>query len=151
MPLAEALKPEWRVIALDPRGHGYSDHTLSHTRDDYLGDLSALYAHLGLERSILVGNSLGGVNAYQFAARHPDWVRALIIEDIGVVVKDDISFVLNWAGTFQTRQQLEEIVGPRFLPYLEDSFREDKKGWRLAFDPKEVVESQRCLLGEYWS
>jgi esterase len=149
MPLADSLKP-WRVIALDQRGHGYSDHASSYTRDDYLRDLAALYAHLGLRRAILLGNSLGGVNAYQFAARHPDRVRALVIEDIGAVVKDDISFVLKWTGTFEARQQLEEVVGPRFLPYLKDSFREGPDGWRLAFDPKEMLESQRCLLGDHW-
>lgn len=151
MPLAGLLWPEWRVVALDQRGHGYSDHARSYTRDDYLRDLAALYDHLGIQRAILLGNSLGGVNAYQFAARQPDRVRALIIEDIGVVVKDEIGFVLNWAGSFKTRQQLEEVVGPRFLPYLKDSVREGTTGWRLAFDPKEMLESQRCLLGEYWS
>jgi len=151
MPMAELLQPEWRVLALDQRGHGYSDHACWYTRDDYLRDLAAFYDHLGIRRAILLGNSLGGVNAYQFAARHPDRVRALVIEDIGVVVKDDISFVLNWAGIFDTRRRLEEVVGPRFLPYLKDSFREGTNGWRLAFEPKEMVDSQRCLWGDYWS
>jgi len=151
MALADSLQPEWRVIALDQRGHGHSDHAFSYTREDYIHDLAALYDHLGIKRAILLGNSLGGVNAYQFAARHPDRVRALIIEDIGVVVKDDISFVLNWAGVFETRQHLEKVVGPRFLPYLQDSFRQGTNGWRLAFDPTEMVDSQRCLWGDYWS
>ena len=30
--LAAALSPEWRVIAMDQRGHGYSDHALNYTR-----------------------------------------------------------------------------------------------------------------------
>lgn len=149
MPLAESLKP-WRVIALDQRGHGYSDHANSYTRDDYLQDLVALYEHLRLRRAILLGNSLGGVNAYQFAVQHPDRVLALVIEDIGAVVTDDISFVLQWTGTFETREQLEGIVGPRFLRYLEESFRQVPDGWRLAFDPKEMVESQRYLVGDHW-
>jgi len=149
-PLADLLEPEWRVIALDQRGHGYSDHAGSYARDDYLHDLSAFYDHLGIQRAILLGNSLGGVNAYQFAARHPDRVRALVIEDIGVVVTDAVSFVLNWAGTFESRQQLEEVIGPRFLPYLKDSLRQGPSGWHLAFDPKEMLESQKHLLGDHW-
>lgn len=149
-PLADSLQPEWRVIAMDQRGHGYSDHASSYTRDDYLRDLAALYDCLGIGSAILLGNSLGAVNAYQFAARHPDMVRALVIEDIGVDLKDDISIVLNWAGKFESRQQLEEVVGPRFVPYLRDSFRQSRDGWRLAFDAKEMLESQRCLLGAYW-
>ncbi|MFB5682344.1 alpha/beta fold hydrolase [Paenibacillus terreus] len=38
---------------------------------------------------VILGHSLGGVNAYQFAAKYPAFVRALIIEDIGAEIKDD--------------------------------------------------------------
>jgi pimeloyl-ACP methyl ester carboxylesterase len=150
-PLARSLAPEWRLIALDQRGHGYSDHACSYTREDYLRDLAALYNHLAIQKAVLLGNSLGGVNAYQFAAGNRSRVQALVIEDIGVVIKDDVSFILNWKGTFESREQLEKVVGPRFLPYLRDSFRLDSGRWRLAFDTEEMLESQRCLIGEYWS
>ncbi len=123
-PLPAALAPEWRVVALDQRGHGYSDHAPSYTRDDYIGDLEAFIDHLGVSDPVLLGNSLGGVNAYQFAARHPERVRGLIIEDIGAEVWDDLSFVLAWQGLFPTQEALAERVGPRLLPYLQDSFRE---------------------------
>src|SRR5450432_529063 len=63
-PLTAELAPEWRVIALDQRGHGYSDHAPSYSREDFLGDLLALFEHLKLQKAVLVGNSLGGVNAY---------------------------------------------------------------------------------------
>src|SRR5438874_7654710 len=79
--LAEEVRPEWRLIALDQRGHGYSGHPDTYTREDYLGDIEALYEHLGIERAVLLGNSLGGVNAYQFASKHPQRVLALVIED----------------------------------------------------------------------
>lgn len=149
-PLAEELAPGWRVIALDQRGHGYSDRASSYTRDDYLGDLEALFEHLSLTDAVLLGNSLGGVNAYQFAARHPAKVRCLIIEDIGTEIGDNLSFVLAWDGQFTTRDALAESIGPRFLPYLQDSFRETPTGWKLAFDPHDIVTSGRCLAGDYW-
>ncbi len=149
-PLAAALAPEWRVIALDQRGHGDSDHAKTYTRDDYLGDLAALYANLGIRRAVLLGNSLGGVNAYQFAAKFPELVRALIIEDIGAVINDDTSFALAWAGIFPTRAALEERVGARFMPYVADSVREVPGGWRLAFEPAEMVASQLNLNGDHW-
>lgn len=150
-PLAAELAPEWRVVALDQRGHGDSDHTSTYTRGDYIADLEAFVDHLGLGDAVLLGNSLGGVNAYQFAARHPDRVRGLIVEDIGAEVWDDLSFVLAWEGRFATREALVERVGPRFLPYLQDSFRQTADGWGLAFDPRDVVESGRCLAGDYWN
>jgi esterase len=149
-PLAAALAPQWRVFALDQRGHGQSDHARSYTRDDYLDDVSALFAHLGLQQAVLLGNSLGGVNAYQFAARHPDRVRALIIEDIGVEVTADMPYVQNWGGVFATRKDLSERIGARMLPYLQDSFRLTPDGWRLAFEPQEMIASQANLAGDHW-
>jgi pimeloyl-ACP methyl ester carboxylesterase len=149
-PLATALAPEWRVIAPDQRGHGYSDHAPTYTRGDYLDDLLGLFDHLGLRQAVLLGNSLGGVNAYQFAARHPERVRALIIEDIGAVIADDTSFALAWTGIFKTRDDLEERIGPRFLPYLQDSIRSVPAGWHLAFDPCELAASQESLNGNHW-
>jgi pimeloyl-ACP methyl ester carboxylesterase len=149
-PLAAALVPDWRVLALDQRGHGYSDHAKSYTRDDYAGDLETLLAHLSLEEpAVLLGNSLGGVNAYQFAARHPSLVRALVIEDIGAVVGDDTSFALPWGRVYETHEALAQRVGARFVPYLEPSFQETPEGWRLAFDPRDIVASQNALNGDH--
>lgn len=150
-PLAAVLAPEWRVIAPDQRGHGHSGHAASYTRDDYLGDLKALFEHLGLEAAVVLGNSLGGVNAYQFAARYPDKVIALIIEDIGAVVTDDTRFALAWGGMFTSREALAERIGPRLLPYLQDSIRQTPEGWRLAFDPRDMVASQEHLNGDHWA
>jgi esterase len=149
--LAEALAPDYRVIALDQRGHGDSSHAATYTRAEYLGDIEALLALLDLPQVVLLGNSLGGVNAYQFAARYSDRVRALIIEDIGAVVSDDISFILPWQGLFPTREELEEKVSARFVPYLSDSFRQSNAGWHLAFDPQDMVRSQQNLIGDHWS
>ena len=98
-----------------------------------------------------MGNSLGGVNAYQFAARHPERVKALVSEDIGAVPDADASFVLAWEGTFPTREGLEEHIGQRLLPYLTDSFRSTPNGWRLAFEPREMLESQLQLNGDHWA
>src|SRR5919202_1475461 len=119
----------------------------SYARVDYLGDLEALFAHLGLRSAVLLGHSLGGVNAFQFAARHPTRVEALVVEDIGAVVDADTSFVLAWEGTFPDREQLAARVGPRFLPYLEDSIRRTPDGWRLAFEPRDMVASQAQVNG----
>lgn len=151
IPLANALRSKWRVVALDQRGHGYSDHPKTYTRDDYLGDVEALLNHLNLDQPVvLLGNSLGGVNAYQFAARHPERIRALIIEDIGVEIAVDVTFSLAWKGIFKSRDELSQHVGPRFLGTLQDSFRETEQGWRLAFNPEELVVSNQLLQGDHW-
>ncbi len=37
------------------------------------------------------------------------------------------------------------------MPYLVESFRKDDKGWRLAFDPQDMVVSQKHLNGDHWT
>ena len=149
--LAFELAPEWRVIALDQRGHGFSDHAASYERNDYLGDIGALLRHLSISDAVLLGNSLGGVNAFQFAARHRSQVRALVIEDIGTAVNSDPELAMAWAGVFPSRQALAERIGPRFAPYFLPSFRQRAEGWTLAFDPRDMAASQAALNGDHWA
>lgn len=150
--LAEALAPRFRVVALDQRGHGHSDHAPSYGRQDYLGDVAAWLDHLGQrDPVVLLGHSLGGVNAYQLAARQPARVRALVIEEIGATVDADVDFVRSWAGVFPTREALAARIGPRLAPYLEPELREVAGGWTLAFSPEDMIVSQRALCGDHWA
>jgi pimeloyl-ACP methyl ester carboxylesterase len=84
-PVAEALSRTHRVIALDFRGRGDSawDPQRQYFADTYLRDVEDLVAHLGLTRFAVVGHSMGGTVGYAYAARHPDQVDALVVEDIG--------------------------------------------------------------------
>ena len=150
-PLAQALSPEWRVIALDQRGHGDSDRAISYTRDDYRGDLAALMDQLAIDRAVLLGHALGGVNTYQFAARNPGRVEALIVEDAGAVIQEDTLFSLDWAGCFSSRRVLSERFDPQLRPYLLDSMRDSPAGAHLAFYPQDTVMSGQLLNGDHWA
>lgn len=82
--LAAALGERYRLIALDQRGRGESDWDpeANYYTDAYLADLEAVVDGLGLERFVLLGHSMGGTTAYAYAARHPERLHALVIEDI---------------------------------------------------------------------
>jgi pimeloyl-ACP methyl ester carboxylesterase len=43
-----------------------------------------------------------------------------------------------------------ERIGAGMLPYLQDSFRLTPAGWRLAFDPQDMIASQANLAGDHW-
>jgi esterase len=58
-PVARGLADQYRVVALDWRGHGESDWAPTYSPEDALGDLVALVGMLGLARFALVGNKLG--------------------------------------------------------------------------------------------
>ncbi|WP_371583949.1 alpha/beta fold hydrolase [Streptomyces sp. NBC_01314] len=148
-PLAERLGSPWRVIALDQRGHGESDRASDYERSSYVGDITAFLDHLGLTEVALLGHSLGGVNAYQFAARHPDRVTALVVEDIGAVCDIDLTFAKSLPDRVATRDGLVEALGTA-APYLERTFRERTEGWGFSFATADTVRSQQALSGVYW-
>lgn len=83
--VAAALQPGCRVIAFDQRGRGETDWDPRHDyhTDAYVADVEALVAQLGLQRFDLLGHSMGGINAIVYAARHPQKLRRLVIEDAG--------------------------------------------------------------------
>ncbi|MEP7349902.1 MAG: alpha/beta hydrolase [Sphingorhabdus sp.] len=82
--LAEAFSDRWRLIAFDARGRGESDWDAgrNYYTDSYLSDLEAVVDGLGLDRFVLVGHSMGGTTAYCYAAKHPQRLNGLVVEDI---------------------------------------------------------------------
>ncbi|MFJ6611462.1 alpha/beta fold hydrolase [Streptomyces sp. NPDC091289] len=147
--LAGELGDAWRIVALDQRGHGHSDRSADYSRTGYAEDAAALLEHLGIGGAVVLGHSLGGVNAYQLAARRPGLVDALIVEDIGAEVDGDLSFSLSWPRRAPTRAALLDALGPS-ASHLTDAVREYADGWGLAFDPEDMNASQRQLNGDHW-
>ncbi|ROR00346.1 pimeloyl-ACP methyl ester carboxylesterase [Streptomyces sp. 2132.2] len=147
--LAGELGDSWRIIALDQRGHGLSDSSPDFSRTGYVEDAAAALEHLGIRGAVVLGHSLGGVNAYQLAAWFPGLVDALIVEDIGAEVDGNLSFSLSWPHRAPTRTALLEGLGAS-AAYLVDAVREYPDGWGLAFDPKDMNASQQHLNGDYW-
>jgi pimeloyl-ACP methyl ester carboxylesterase len=78
-----AMQQRYHVYALDQRGHGDSDWTTDYSAEAMVEDVQRWVTALGLKQFILLGLSMGGRNAYQFAATHPEEVERLVIVDIG--------------------------------------------------------------------
>lgn len=79
--VAEALSGPYRVLALDQRGHGRSEHAERYSFELMRDDLGAFADALGLEQFSLMGHSMGGLVALLFAEEHPERVQRLVIED----------------------------------------------------------------------
>jgi pimeloyl-ACP methyl ester carboxylesterase len=84
--LAHDLESDFRVICMDWVGRGRSgwmaderDYSLA----TYVEQIRQLIDHLASGPVILLGSSLGGSAAIEFAARHPSMVTKLILNDIG--------------------------------------------------------------------
>jgi pimeloyl-ACP methyl ester carboxylesterase len=68
----------YRLVAYDARGHGSSSPAPRYLYEDLLADLEAVLDHLELERTALVGSSMGAATAMAFALEHPERVPALV-------------------------------------------------------------------------
>jgi pimeloyl-ACP methyl ester carboxylesterase len=80
--LAEALTPDYRVIAMDLRGRGQSAKPAAgYSPDHHLRDINCLLDDLQLERAVIVGHSLGAFIGLAFAAQYPQRTERLILVD----------------------------------------------------------------------
>lgn len=87
--VVKSLESRYQVLAYDSRGHGRSAHADlkknpgAFTPEALAEDLHGILADLGWSEVNLIGHSMGGRVAYTFAAKYPELVKTLVIEDIG--------------------------------------------------------------------
>lgn len=80
--LAKKFSHEFTVIVPDLRNHGQSPHSDEISYGSMARDLQELYDKLGLQPVCLIGHSMGGKTAMQFAITFPEKVEKLVIVDI---------------------------------------------------------------------
>ena len=84
--LAERLAGKWRVIAVDFRGRGLSDHDPVPGRympPTYAADVLQLLDELDIDRAVFVGTSLGGLTTMIVAAFAPQRIAGAVLNDVG--------------------------------------------------------------------
>jgi len=85
--------PEMHLIALSLRGHGNSSKpNEGYHPKDFAGDLSLFINEKKLRASIIVGHSLGGYIAQQFAINYPELTKALVLIDTDAYFADNPGF-----------------------------------------------------------
>lgn len=118
------LADEFRVIAVDLPGHGLTgpDPQARYTVDDLAQFVGEAMDALGVERASLVGNSLGGLAAWRFAASAPERVDRLVliapggysingVTDEPVEVPDVMKFYLTTAPEALVAQFAAAVYG----------------------------------------
>jgi esterase len=81
-PLGRRIAECFQVFAVDLRNHGQSPHHDDVSYDAMAADLDEFMRTHGLPRAHLLGHSMGGKVAMQFALRHSDRVEKLVVVDI---------------------------------------------------------------------
>lgn len=101
------------VVALDLRGHGRSDKPhQAYTMQVFADDVAWLCGELKLSKPVLIGHSMGGIIAFDLAARYPDLPAAIVMLDSAVV--------LPAAARAGIPRFLETLRGPDYAKAVRD-------------------------------
>ncbi len=74
------LRDRFQVVTYDMLGHGQSAHPPEERQlGDFVRQLHQLMMNLNLKRATIVGFSMGGLVAREFAARHPEMISKLVL------------------------------------------------------------------------
>jgi esterase len=165
-----AMRERYHCLALDQRGHGDSEWApdADYSPEAHLRDIEGFADHLGLDQFVLVGHSMGGLNALVYANTHSDRLAALAIVDIGPGMRSGGAqrirdFVAETAELDSLEDAVEKALAfnprrdPRLLRHsLQYNLRELPSGkWARKHDLRmwkqgELREKQRARIREYF-
>lgn len=139
--VANQLAENYRLIAVDLRGHGQSSAPdCCYTLTDMAYDMKLVVDHYGLEKASVVGHSLGSMVAQVFAQHYPERIEKLVLVSTAMSATDlaepggwlwenvstledpidpDSQFMLDWYSNpnpvdedFLTRERTESAAMP---------------------------------------
>jgi esterase len=138
-----ALRDQYHCLALDQRGHGDSDWADDYSHERHCEDITGFIEQLGIERTVMVGQSMGGLNSIVYAGRGGERLAGVVIVDVGPE--------LNLGGT----QRISDFI--RDTPEAEsiDAFIEKAMEFNPRRDPvllrRSLHHNLRQLPNGKWS
>jgi pimeloyl-ACP methyl ester carboxylesterase len=116
--ISEGLSDAFHIFALDQRNHGRSPHSMEMNYAVMARDIGEFMVQHSLPSTHLLGHSMGGKAAMQFALSQPDKVNKLIIADVAPRIyarSHEHIFKAMLAldpKQFKTRQEIEVALEP---------------------------------------
>ncbi len=116
----QALEENFRVLAIDLPGHGYSEGNGEETIEDYVRFVSAWLEALGLRQVFLVGHSMGGAIALGLALSSPEKIVKMALAGSGarLRVPAEVFAALNTDFEEAIRIICRYAYSPHFPTYL---------------------------------
>jgi 3-oxoadipate enol-lactonase len=150
-----SFSQKYRVITIDLRGHGKTDKPKGpYNMQIFAEDIAELLKKLGIKSIHILGISLGGGIAFQFAVDYPDFVKSLIVVNAGIEMPADSfklrleafkrSFIVKLVGM----KKMGDVLAPRLFIKPEQEELRSKLIERWAEnDKKAYLSAMRALIG----
>jgi pimeloyl-ACP methyl ester carboxylesterase len=148
-PLIPVLARNFKVYALDLRGHGKSSWVSEKYRlFDYAEDIQCfLERHIG-QPSIIYGHSLGAQIAIAVTSKAPAYVRALVLGDIpfyyhNMTMKDTMWYepfmeLHHVISSFHSAKEIDDYMAEQY-PKMDEQRRKNRAGTLSRVDPGAVA------------
>jgi pimeloyl-ACP methyl ester carboxylesterase len=152
-PWVESLGSEYRIISLDLPAHGLTGKVpdRNYSSANQVATVDAIVEHLGVDRFVLGGNSMGGGVTWRYTLDHPDKVEAMILVDaVGLP---------QWSAEVMQAAAEDDKESPLFFRLMRhgwfraiaryiDPYRLTKQGLESAYTDKSAVTDQ--LIQRYY-
>ncbi len=151
--LSKFFGEKYRVYAVDQRNHGRSPHSDTFSYEAMADDLDDLLVQEGITSVYLLGHSMGGKTAMQFAVTHPEKVDKLIVVDIAPGAYPpqhdsifDALFSLK-LDSYKTRAELDSALALHIPDYavrqllLKNVSRDDKGEFKWKVDVRAIYKN----------
>ncbi len=148
------------VYLVDQRNHGRSPHSDAFDYEAMAADLAEFITDHALEKTILIGHSMGGKTVMQYAQQYPATYDKLVIVDIAPKAypphHDELIAGLNALplSEIESRQHADELFSAhepnlavrQFL--LKNLYRTDEGSYGFRFNLPVLTESQANVGAE---
>lgn len=158
-----------RLIRMDYRGRGQSDHTgaETYTIPNEANDALALMDHLNLDKTAILGTSRGGLIAMTLAITAKPRLTAVALNDIGPVLEESgLDTIRQYIGrrpaqrTFQELAQaratlmagFDGVPHSRWMEEAHKHYRAENGRLEINYDPdlRKIFNSDPGPLSDLW-
>ncbi len=154
---APALSEHYRVLTYDVRGFGKTEvREATYSMGLFAEDLCALLEGLGIESACVLGYSMGGRIALEFALAHPEMTAGLILANSGIGETPNPEMQERRQMMVDVLQQgdieviAELMTEASFSPGLKDrnpAAFEKYKAIKMQNDPSEYLAVMQAIVG----
>lgn len=160
MSLAKHWSQQYEVWLIDQRNHGQSPHSEEFNYSAMADDLLEFLEEHSIKDPFIIGHSMGGKTAMEFAVQHPELVKKLMVVDIAPVKYQVHHYAILEAlnsldlKEIKSRKEAEEKleksideIGVRLFLLKNLYWKESEKlAWRFNL---EVIEKNIIPISEW--